>query len=131
MRRREPIGALEALARVDEVGGVLLSPSRKSTHRFEQRHPEIGQGVLGSRRRGPQCPLVDQAVGFELVQGLSEHLLADATDPGLQVGVPGRPAAEGDDNGHRPRVGDQLECRSGGAVLHEDVVGNHPCRVGR
>src|SRR5919199_811097 len=127
--RGEPTGALRGLG-LEQLVGVQLRPLRERADRLEQRAPERSEAVLDTGRRTANALACDEPVRLELAQRLRQHLLADAADPLLQIGVTPRALPERVDDHDRPGVRHEAEGGARRAIREEHVVAHAPM-VGR
>ena len=87
--RRSPFkarGVMPFTGRV-ELRKILLGPSVEDDEGFAQGHAERTESVFDVQRDGLKIMALDQAISFQGLQGLGQHLLRYAANPAQQGSV--------------------------------------------
>ncbi|QNP68370.1 GMC family oxidoreductase N-terminal domain-containing protein [Streptomyces roseirectus] len=107
---------------VGVVAGVFFGPVLQVSQCGGGAAGEVGQGVLHRRWAAGVHGAGDQSAGFEVAQGLREHLVADAAGPSAQLGPALRAVHEIHQDQGGPSGGDQVEELPAGAGGIADVA---------
>jgi len=104
------------LAEGDDVADVVFDPVGKGFDVRGDLVAEWGEAVLDLGRDGWVDGAEDEAVGFEGLEGLGEHLLADAADAAGELAEAVGAVEQDDEDEQAPAGGEVVEDDAGGAV---------------
>ena len=90
-------------------GQTGLDPVGQGLHFFRRFETEWGQGVFHMWRHDLEILALDHTVGFEKLQGLRQHAIADAADLAPQIAEPMPTRSQCDENEDAPAAGQMLE----------------------
>ncbi|KAB1662124.1 zinc-binding dehydrogenase [Pseudoclavibacter sp. CFCC 13796] len=102
--------------------GVALDPVAQVSQRRRRALPELGQRILDAGGNLGIDRARDEAVRFEPLERLREHLRADALETTSELAVAQRAVFECADRQRAPLVREQIEHVSAGAHSRIDVV---------
>src|SRR5207302_3393563 len=106
-----------------QFGQMFLRPATERAKRLDQSSAESRKRIFNSWRHNRINFALHQAVSFQTAQRLSQHLLRDAADLAVQLGVTHRFFREQLDYNRSPFVCDAIEDEAGRTLRVEDGGG--------
>ena len=92
-----------------QLGQMFFRPSAKRLQGFDQCASQFCERIFNFRRHDRVHFALYQAIALETAQCLRQHLLRDAPDGAMQLGITHRSARQDLNDERRPFVGNPVE----------------------